>query len=230
MAETTEFAAPKGTLIITGANGGLGVAMVRRIVSRPDLAALHGVYMVRSSTAPALRSAIDNAVRPHSHEVVPLDLTRLQDVRRIAADINSRVEAGEVPPIRALILNAAYLEFTEQTWTEDGFDTSFASAYLGHWLLTLLLLQSMDRESGRIVVINSSAHETTNKSSGDLIAAAFDCNSTLGEQPKGFYLDGEQRREMAAEARDPKKREVLWRDTLRYTGLKEIETILADWA
>jgi succinate dehydrogenase flavin-adding protein (antitoxin of CptAB toxin-antitoxin module) len=35
---------------------------------------------------------------------------------------------------------------------------------------------------------------------------------------------------MAAEARDPKKREILWRDTVKYTGLKETDTILANWA
>lgn len=151
---------PKGTVVLTGANGGLGVAMVKKIVSRPELAAFHGLYAVRNAaSAPALRSAIQDAARPHSHDVLSLDLTRLDDVRKVAASINSLVAAGKIPPIRALILNAAYLEFENQTWTEDGFDTTFASAYLGHWLLTMLLLQSMDRDSGRIVVIASFAHE-----------------------------------------------------------------------
>lgn len=354
MAENTKLLAPKGTVVLTGANGGLGVAIVTKLLSRPDLAALHGIYTVRdASSAPALQSAIQGVVRQHPHNIVSLNLTRLDDVRKLAADINSRVATGEIPAIRTLILNAAYLEFEEQTWTEDGFDTAFASAYLGHWLLTVLLLQSMDRELGRIVVISSSAHDsqdkrnnaggqykgdkwktifhdstesiakgtwsttkedpslrggyrrygaaklcqvmmipelqrridtdpilknisvlaidpgstptylvrrgdwrirglwtyimpwlvviltwiwpngsnrTTKKASGDIVAAAFDCNPTLGERPKGLYMDGEERREMAAEARDPKKREILWRDTVKYTGLKETDTILANWA
>ncbi|KAH8760594.1 putative short-chain dehydrogenase [Diaporthe sp. PMI_573] len=272
MAGNTEVA-PKGTVLLTGANGGLGVAMVKKIVLRPDLANLHGIYL-------------------------------LEDVRKVAADINVRVASGEVPLIHALILNAAYLEFGQQTWTADGFDNTFASAYLGHWLLTMLLLQSLDRQHGRIVVLASSTHDSQDKrndaggqylgekwqtifhdntepiargtwsttkedpsfrggfrrygaaklcqvmmmpelqrridldpvlsniskSSGGLIAAAFDSNPTLGERPKGMYLDGEERREMAAEARDPKKREILWRDTIIYTGLKKDETILANWA
>lgn len=100
--------APKGTILLTGANGGLGVAMVKQIASRPDLANLHGLYMVRdAASAPALRSAIAGAVRPHPHDVVSLDLTRLEDVRKVAADINARVASGQIPPIRALILNAA---------------------------------------------------------------------------------------------------------------------------
>lgn len=57
------------------------------------------------------------------------------------------------------------------------------------------------------------SHRTTQKSSGDIIAAAFDCNPALGERPKGLYLDGEKRRDMVAEARDPKKR-ISYRGTL----------------
>lgn len=88
-----------------------------------------------------------------------MDLTRLDSVRETAATINERVKSGAIPPIRALVLNAAYLEFEQQTWTDDGFDTAFAAAYLGHWLLTMMLLESLDRDHGRIVVIGSSAHE-----------------------------------------------------------------------
>lgn len=83
----------------------------------------------------------------------------MESVRAVAAEINARVEAGEIPPIRALILNAGWNEFQSQTWTEDGFDMAFAVNYLGHWLLTLLLLKSMDRDVGRVVVVGSLAHE-----------------------------------------------------------------------
>lgn len=88
-----------------------------------------------------------------------MDLSLLDNVRKVAADINARVKTGEIPPIRTLILNAGWHEFTTQTWTEEGFDTSFAANYLGHWLLVMLLLQSMDRKEGRIVIIGSLAHE-----------------------------------------------------------------------
>jgi NAD(P)-dependent dehydrogenase (short-subunit alcohol dehydrogenase family) len=71
----------------------------------------------------------------------------------------TRISAGEIPPIRALILNAGFLDFGKQSWTKDGLDTTFAANYLGHWLLTLLLLKSIDKESGRILVIGSQAHE-----------------------------------------------------------------------
>lgn len=157
----------KGTIVLTGANGGLGNAVVRRILSQPELRSHHGVYAVRdASFATALRSILESDQRHgreyqlhHTNDVISLDLARLDSVRRTAAVINERVKSGELPPIRALILNAAYLEFEQQTWTDDGFDTAFAVAYLGHWLLAMLLLESLDRDHGRIVVIGSSAHE-----------------------------------------------------------------------
>lgn len=73
-------------------------------------------------------------------------------------------------------------------------------------------------------------NRTLTKSSADIVAAAFDSNPILGERPKGLYLNGEERMEMAAEARDPRKLDILWKDTLKYTGLKQKETILANWA
>ena len=72
-------------------------------------------------------------------------------------------------------------------------------------------------------------NRTLKKSSGDIITAAFDSNATMGERPKGLYLNGDELKEMAAEARDPRKREILWKDTLKYTELRREDTILANW-
>lgn len=158
----------KGTILVTGANGSLGSALVSRIVSKPETAAYHGIYTARNAdAAPQLRSALQagSLTGSHSHDVVSLELTNLSHVRSTAAAINKRVAAGEIPPIRALVLNAGYLEFLRQTWTGDGFDMTFASNYLGHWLLALLLLQSMDTEAGRIVIIGSESHDPHNSKS-----------------------------------------------------------------
>lgn len=156
------MAASKGTIIVTGANGSLGSAIVAKIVSTPEFAAYHGIYTVRdTASAPALNHALQTTqtTRPHNHDLLSLDLTDLTKIREIAASVNARVVAADIPPIRVLILNAGWQEYTTQTWTKDGFDMSFVSNYLGHWLLTMLLLQSMDRESGKIVVVGSLSHE-----------------------------------------------------------------------
>ncbi|ROW15545.1 hypothetical protein VPNG_02333 [Cytospora leucostoma] len=148
----------KGTIVVTGANGALGSAIAQRIASKPELSAYHGVYTVRdAAAAPALTSALGASAHPH--DVVSLDLTDLENVRQAANDINARVSAGGIPPIRALILAAGFQDFGKQSWTTDGLDTTFAANYLGHFLLTLLLLQSIDKEAGRVVVIGSQGHD-----------------------------------------------------------------------
>lgn len=153
-----------GTIFLTGANGGLGTAIVDDIVSRSELSGCHGIYTVRdANTATALHSTL-RAAKSHSHEILSLDLSNLANVRRVAATVNAKVGSGEIPRIRALFLNAAYREHQGQTRTEGGLNIAFASNYLGHWLLVLLLLESMEQESGRIVVVGSWVHELVNQS------------------------------------------------------------------
>ncbi|KHN93995.1 NAD(P)-binding domain protein [Metarhizium album ARSEF 1941] len=160
MADSPSQMAARGTIVLTGANGGLGSAIVRQISSKPELLGHHGLYIVRdASAAPALASALERGSSSHTHEAVSLDLNDLDRVRRVAQDINSRVSSGQIPPILVLVLNAGFLDFCNQAWTGDGYDVTFASNYLGHWLLTLLLLQSMDKETGSIVVVSSQSHD-----------------------------------------------------------------------
>ncbi|KAI1644855.1 NAD(P)-binding protein [Daldinia loculata] len=154
----------KGSILVTGANGGLGSAIVDQILHRPSLAQeYHGLYTVRKvENADAVKKVLQSAGKVnHQYDLVPLDLASLASVRQTAADINSRVSSGEIPPIRALVLSAAYQEHDQHDFTKDGFDMSFQSSYLSHFLLTLLLLQSMDKEKGRILVLGSWAHDTT---------------------------------------------------------------------
>lgn len=159
---THMMAAPKGTIVVTGANGSLGSAIAAKVISTPDLASFHqGVYAVRdAATATTLDKALASAPSSHKFDKLEMDLSRLSSVREAANDLNRRVASGSIPPIRALILNAGYMEFTVQTTSEDGFDMTFQCNYLSHWLFTLMLLQSMDKEKGRVVVVGSWAHES----------------------------------------------------------------------
>uniref|UniRef100_A0A8H7MYZ2 Ketoreductase (KR) domain-containing protein n=1 Tax=Bionectria ochroleuca TaxID=29856 RepID=A0A8H7MYZ2_BIOOC len=54
------MASSKGTILVTGANGGLGCSIVSRIISTPELALYHGIYVVRNATqASALDSVLN---------------------------------------------------------------------------------------------------------------------------------------------------------------------------
>lgn len=150
----------KGTILLTGANGGLGCGIVSQILSTPELVQYHGVYAVRdASSAYALKSTLERRHVAHSYEILSLELSLLADVRGFAQALHARIAAGEIPPIRALILCAGYNDLGQQSVTSEGFETSFASNYLGHWLLTMLLLRDLDVDNGRIVTLGSSSYE-----------------------------------------------------------------------
>ncbi|KAI1108438.1 hypothetical protein F5Y14DRAFT_457045 [Nemania sp. NC0429] len=156
----------KGSILVTGANGGLGSAIVQRIVSSPALAKnYYGLYTVRSTErADAAKGVLKKAeAAGHAYDLVPLDLSSLASTRKVAEDINRRVAEGSVPPIRALVLNAAWQEYTTQTMSGDGFDMTFQATHLSHFLLALLLLKSLDKKSGRVVVLGSWSHDTSDK-------------------------------------------------------------------
>ncbi|KAL7945961.1 NAD(P)-binding protein [Trichoderma barbatum] len=150
----------KGTILVTGANGGLGSAIVQNILGNSDLASNYtGVYAVRkAATATILKATLSRAPSSHKHDTVDVDLGSLASVRKAAADINARVAKGELPRIRTLILNAAYQDYTGFVMSEDGFEMTWQVNYLSNLLLSLLLLQSMDAQDGRILLIGSWSH------------------------------------------------------------------------
>ena len=81
-------ASAKGTILVTGANGGLGSAIAEQIASKPEFSAYHGLYTVRDTKhAPDLTSALTHSAT-HSHDVVALDLTKLDNVRQVSEGIN----------------------------------------------------------------------------------------------------------------------------------------------
>lgn len=151
---------PKGTFILTGANGGLGAATLSRFLASSESSTHKGLFTVRDpSTASAAKAALKSSPHPTRHEIFRLDISTLAGVRTSAAEINRRVASGELPPIRALVLNAAVQDGKGQKFTEDNFETHFGVNYLANFLLVLLLLQSMDKEKGRIVIVSSWSHD-----------------------------------------------------------------------
>lgn len=153
------MAVAKGTLVLTGANGGLGTAIAKQIVSNGEIASYHGLYLVRDVASAAALNTVLATNSQHSYEVLSMDLTDMDSVRQASKTIDSRISSGQIPSVKALILNAGYQDFGKQTWTKDGLDPTFSANYLGHWLLSLLLLKNLDKDSGRIVIVGSQAHE-----------------------------------------------------------------------
>lgn len=159
----------KGSIVITGCNGGLGKAVVAEFLQSSNATTYKGQFGVRSpSTATALQAILAASPSAKEHEIITLDLSTLSSVRSCAQDINLRVQSGIIPPIRALVLNAALQHVKGQTFTNDGLESNFAVNYLANFLLVLLLLPSMDKEMGRVVLTSSWTHDPSHPLNGHI--------------------------------------------------------------
>ncbi|WP_405149616.1 oxidoreductase [Nocardia salmonicida] len=125
------------TIIVTGANSGLGAATARALA-----AAGARVVLACRDTAKAERVA---AGMRGETEVRELDLANLNSVRAFTDSIE-RVDV--------LINNAGVMALPLRR-TADGFEMQFGTNHLGHFALTNLLL---DRIADRVVTVSSVAH------------------------------------------------------------------------
>lgn len=144
--------AVRSSILVTGADGGLGTAIMRRVLHQPDLAKNHyGLYTTRTAESAASVQRVLRKIEStqHAHQIITLDQASFASVRKTAEDINKRVAAGSLPPIQALVLNSEWDEQTTQT----------RDSYLAHFMLSLLVLQSMDKDRGRIIVVGSRVHK-----------------------------------------------------------------------
>lgn len=149
-----------GTILLTGASGGLSRGFIQQLFNSTHCKQSFGLYTTRDpSSCPDLVQLLDSAPAAHQYALEQLDLSSLDNVRKFAESVKSRVASGALPPIRAILINATVWQATGQKFSVDGLEMNFGANYLAHFLLVLLLLGSMDKDSGRIVVTSSAAHD-----------------------------------------------------------------------
>ena len=142
------------TVIVTGGNRGLGYEAARSI------AASGGGWRVviaardKAGAAGAAGRLAEETETPNV-EAMGLDLASLSSVREFAEEFAAR---EDLPPLRAVILNAGLQVVTGTTYTEDGFETTFGVNHLGHFLLVNLLLREMSAPA-RVVYVSSGTHD-----------------------------------------------------------------------
>jgi NAD(P)-dependent dehydrogenase (short-subunit alcohol dehydrogenase family) len=126
------------SVIVTGANSGIGAAAARALAS----AGARVVLAVRSLD----KGRAAAATMPGETEVRELDLANLASVREFAAAWDGEID---------LLINNAGVMAPPLTRTADGFELQFGTNHLGHFALTNLLLEHV---TGRVVTVSSTAH------------------------------------------------------------------------
>ena len=137
------------TVVVTGANGGLGLETARALAAA-------GATVVLAARSPDKTAAAVDAIRAETPaarlDVVALDLASLDAVGTAATTITDRH-----PRIDLLVNNAGLMGLPEST-TVDGNEMQFGVNHLGHFLLTNRLLPAIAAGNGRVVTVTSTAH------------------------------------------------------------------------
>jgi NAD(P)-dependent dehydrogenase (short-subunit alcohol dehydrogenase family) len=125
------------TVIVTGANSGIGFATTKVLADR-------GARVILAVRDERRGEQAANAIAGRT-EVRKLDLASLASVRSFADSWNGSID---------LLINNAGISAPSLGRTADGFELQFGTNHLGPFALTNLLLPSI---SGRVVTVASQA-------------------------------------------------------------------------
>jgi len=125
------------TVIVTGANSGLGEVTARELASRGAT-----IIMAVRNTAKGEKAAAN--IRGLV-EVRALDLQDLSSVRQFADGVDGA----------DILINNAGIMAAPYSLTKDGFESQIGTNHLGHFALTNLMLPKL---SDRVVTVSSMAH------------------------------------------------------------------------
>jgi NAD(P)-dependent dehydrogenase (short-subunit alcohol dehydrogenase family) len=138
------------TTVITGATSGIGKETALSLARQG-----HSLYLLVRNTQKGgeLKAYLINETGNKEIHVIKCDLADLQTVRDAAAELSGKLFA-----INTLINNAGGI-FAERALSKDGFELTFTSNYLGHFLLTNLLMPLLQKGQARIINVSSEAHK-----------------------------------------------------------------------
>ena len=141
----------KGSVVVTGASSGLGLATAKALA---ESGKWH-VIMACRDFLKAERAAKSTGMAKENYTIMHLDLASLDSVRQF---VNNFRRSGR--PLDVLVCNAAvYLPTAkEPTFTAEGFELSVGTNHLGHFLLSRLLLEDLNKSdypSKRLIIVGS---------------------------------------------------------------------------
>jgi NAD(P)-dependent dehydrogenase (short-subunit alcohol dehydrogenase family) len=135
------------TIVVTGANTGIGRVTAERLAAR-------GAHVVLACRSEAKTQPVLDGIRASGGraDFELLDLAEIASARACADRLASRFGAIDV-----LINNGGVAG--QRGSTRDGFELTFGTNHVGHFVLTVLLMRSLRASArARIVTVSSKAH------------------------------------------------------------------------
>ncbi len=145
------------TILVTGGSSGIGRATAEQLVDKGHRVVLTSRVLERAQEVASQIGA----------EGMALDLASLSEVRRFATDL------VQIAPELNVVIHNAGVVYPKRKVTVEGLDAQFAVIYLGPFLLTKLLLETL-RTNGpsRIINVASDLHRRVTLDFDDLQSEA----------------------------------------------------------
>lgn len=143
------------TILITGGHSGLGVYCSKLLASK------YQCNLILAGRSPDKMQAFAQELEKNYHvevHLIKMDTSSFASVRAGVAKCKKMLDSGEVESLDGIICNAGVRLNGEVTYTQDGYETTYATNYLGHVLLVELLINKVS-EKGRIVFTSSGTHD-----------------------------------------------------------------------
>ncbi len=147
--------------LITGATSGIGKAAALKLA---DL----GASLILLSRNEKKGEMICDQIRKTNNNTVKfyrVDISSMNEVKNISERIKTDFDLIDV------LINNAGARFDNYFKNDEGIELTFATNHLGHFLLTLSLIEMLKKsEQGRIINVSSPAHSKGTEDLEDIIA------------------------------------------------------------
>ncbi len=147
------------TCMVTGANSGIGNRTAERFADRGAQ-----VVMVCRNDERCEKARKEIVQRTQNGDVQLLlcDLSSMRSVRLAVKTFKEKFSS-----LHVLVNNAGMIS-SERKITDEDYEKTFATNYLGHFLLTYLLIPAMKDAKAEIINVTSAAHKNANLDFNDL--------------------------------------------------------------
>jgi retinol dehydrogenase-12 len=148
-------------MLVTGATSGIGEVTARELARQ----GAHVVLLARNrQKAEHTQQEIIAATGNQQVDIVLADLSVMQQVRDVAAQLHDKY-----PRLDVLVNNAGLMFGAERELSADGYEMTLATNHLGPFLLTSLLLDSLQKSpAARIVNVASMAYRFSKPTLDDI--------------------------------------------------------------
>ena len=157
------------TVLITGGNSGIGKATVYKLATM----GYQVIFIARNrEKAESVRNEINAILKNNNTDYIIADLTSIHQVHQLADTFKLRFKVLDV------LINNAGVCLPERRITEDGLEESFQINHLSHFMLSILMLDMLNKSDDPRII---------NVSSGGYSSGKFDPENFQSEKKFGSF-------------------------------------------